>query len=112
MRSNGGAATHRALRLGAGLAVLIALGVSVAACGSSDDASSGSASTSDAKNSAGYKAAKAYLDKYTANPTKIALPQLPSDPPAAKKVISLLVTPQPVALRVSNAQSAAAKALG
>jgi ribose transport system substrate-binding protein len=105
-------------RLGASFAVLIAMATAVAACGSSDS-SGGPTNASDTTSSAtssstkpGVEAAKAYLAKYTDNPSSIGLPDLPDKPPADKTIISLLVSPQPVALRVSNAQKAAAEALG
>jgi ribose transport system substrate-binding protein len=109
--------THRWKHAGAMAGALIAATLALAACGSSsDDSSSAAGSTTTASaaaaSSPGLAAAKAYLAKNTNNPTSIGLPPLAAKPPAGKKIVSLLVSPQPVALRVSNAQAAAAKALG
>jgi ribose transport system substrate-binding protein len=107
---------------GAAVSVVLTfvLGVSLAACGSSSSSTSSASSQSGSSNtsttagssSPGVATATAYVKKYTPNPTSIGLPPMPAKPPSGKTVIALLVTPQPVALRVSNASADAAKALG
>ena len=109
--------------------VLVAafLGVTVlglAACGSSSSSSSSSpnspssgagastASTDPAATSSGLRAAEAYLARFTSNPTSIGLTTpLPAKPAAGKTIIDL-ETPEPVAVRQSQALAAAAKVLG
>lgn len=81
-----------------------------AACGSSSPSDSGGSSGS--ADTAGLKAAQDYIGQNAANPTSIGLTELPKAPPTGKKVIMLLVSPQPVALRVANAMDAASKVLG
>lgn len=115
--------TYKWKRIGATLSALAALALFLTACGSSSSTTSESSAPSEGSSTTaaetgsksadpGLKEAEAYLEEFSENPTTIGLPPMAKKPAAGKTIISLLVTPQPVALRVSNAQAAAAKALG
>ena len=106
---------QRLVRWGSPVLALGIAGLAVGACGSSSPSSSSPASSSTSAGTtaqtAGQTAAVAYLNKYTPNPTSVGVPPLPSKPATGKSVI-YLTTPEPVALRNSAGQAAAAKLLG
>ncbi|MFF0148721.1 sugar ABC transporter substrate-binding protein [Amycolatopsis sulphurea] len=85
--------------------LVLALGLTAAACGSS---AGGSGTQVD---QAGLQAAKDYLAQNTRNPTSIGMPELPARPPAGKKFIMLQVSPMAIAQRVANGMKAASGAL-
>lgn len=101
------------------VAVLGAVSLTAAACGSSTDASpagsTGSSTSSGAASGAstpGGQAAADFLAKYLDNPTTIGVTAPLKAKPATGKSVVYLKTPGAVAERIDGAQGAAAKAVG
>jgi ABC-type sugar transport system substrate-binding protein len=107
----------RTARVVGGIAVLA---VVLSACSSSKTGSSGGSSSGKSSASAaasgsagsGVGAAKSYLDSVSGNPTGIGIDAALSKTPPTGKYIINLTTGEPVAKIKSDAEAAAAKALG